>query len=64
MLPTGGTARFASPLGVEQFVKKTGLVYYTRDELKKVSGDIAVLAEAEGLCAHRRAVEVRCRKDD
>ncbi len=64
VLPTGGTARFASPLGVEQFVKKTGLVYYTRDELKKVSGDIAVLAEAEGLCAHRRAVEVRCRKDD
>lgn len=63
VLPTGGTARYASPLGVEQFVKRTGLVYYTRDALKKAAGDIAVLAEAEGLFAHRRAVEVRCQKD-
>ena len=51
VLPTGGTARFTSPLGVEQFIKKTGLVYYTSNALKKAAGHITAMAGAEGLKA-------------
>ena len=60
VLPTGGTARFASPLGVEQFLKKTNLVYYSSATLTRVTKDITVLAHAEGLSAHGRAVDARC----
>jgi histidinol dehydrogenase len=60
VLPTGGTARFASPLGVEQFLKKTNLVYYSSAALTRVTKDITVLAHAEGLSAHGRAVDARC----
>ena len=59
VLPTGGCARFASPLGVYDFVKTQSIVGYTKPALKNVWKDIKVLAEIEGLDAHARAVEVR-----
>ena len=58
-LPTSGTARFSSPLGVDDFVKKTQYTYYTQDALKRVAEDVAVFARAEGLEAHARAALVR-----
>jgi histidinol dehydrogenase len=64
VLPTGGTARFSSPLGVEQFIKKTNLVYYSCAALKQATEDITVLAEAEGLSAHGRAAQARCDSND
>lgn len=61
-LPTSGTARFSSPLSVDDFVKKTSFTYYTLDALSKVSEDIAYFAEKEGLSAHARSAVVRTRK--
>ena len=61
-LPTGGTARFSSPLSVDDFVKKTQYVYYTEDALAKVSDKIARFAGKEGLDAHARSVTVRTEK--
>ena len=61
-LPTGGTARFSSPLSVDDFVKKTQFVYYTEDALAKVSDKIARFAGKEGLDAHARSVTVRAAK--
>ncbi len=58
-LPTGGTARFSSPLSVDDFVKKTQFVYYTEDALSEVSDKIALFAGKEGLDAHARSVTVR-----
>ncbi len=55
-LPTSGTARFMSPLSVDDFVKKTQFTYYTADALGKVSGKIARFARQEGLEAHARSV--------
>lgn len=59
VLPTGGTARYASPLGVYDFVKTQSIVGYTKPALKNVWKDIKVLAEVEGLDAHARAIDVR-----
>ena len=59
VLPTGGTARFMSPLGVYDFVKRTSVIRYTRDRLRRTGPDIVALAEAEGLGAHARAVTIR-----
>ena len=59
VLPTGGTARFASPLGVYDFVKTQSIVGYTKPALKNVWKDIKLLAEIEGLDAHGRAIDVR-----
>ena len=59
MLPTGGTARFFSPLGVDSFVKRSAFIYYTEDALRSVSGDIVTLAEREGLTAHAGSIRVR-----
>lgn len=59
ILPTGGTARFFSPLGVQDFVKRTQFVSYTRDALKKEKDAITTLARVEGLEAHTRAIESR-----
>ena len=59
ILPTSGTARFSSPLGVDDFIKKTQYTYYTKDALSQVAGDIAVFARAEGLEAHARAALIR-----
>ena len=58
-LPTSGTAKFSSPLSVDDFVKKYQYSYYTRDALRKVADDVAYFAEAEGLQAHARSVTVR-----
>jgi histidinol dehydrogenase len=59
VLPTGGTARFASPLSVYDFVKAQSIVGYTKPALKNVWKDIKLLAEIEGLDAHARAIDVR-----
>ena len=62
VLPTSGTARFFSPLNVEDFTKKSSLIYYDRASLEAVSDDVIRLARAEGLDAHANAVAVRFRK--
>lgn len=59
ILPTGGTARFASPLEVYDFVKSQSIIGYTKPALKNVWKDIKLLAEIEGLDAHARAIDVR-----
>jgi histidinol dehydrogenase len=59
VLPTAGTARFFSPLGVEHFVKRTNILSFSRQALEKVQEDVARLARLEGLEAHARAVEAR-----
>ena len=58
-LPTSGTARFSSPLSVDDFVKKYQYSYFTRDALQNVADDVAYFAEKEGLSAHARSVTVR-----
>ena len=58
-LPTSGTARFSSPLGVEDFVKTTQFTYYTRDALGRVADKVAYFANKEGLGAHARSATVR-----
>ena len=58
-LPTGGTARFSSPLSVDDFVKKSQYTYYTADALKAVSDKIATFAKKEGLDAHAKSAVVR-----
>ena len=62
-LPTSGTARFSSPLGVDDFVKKSSFIYYTKEALDAVAPRIADFAEREGLHAHARSVTIRCEKD-
>lgn len=59
VLPTGGTAKFYSPLGVDAFIKRTSIISYTRAALERVAGDIIKLAGVEGLDAHANAVRVR-----
>jgi histidinol dehydrogenase len=59
VLPTGGTARYASPLGVYDFVKRTSLIRYSADRLAAEAAHIVALAEAEGLSGHAEAVRVR-----
>jgi histidinol dehydrogenase len=59
VLPTGGTARFYSPLNVDTFLKKINIIGYSQEALKKDANKIAILARREGLEAHARAVEVR-----
>jgi histidinol dehydrogenase len=63
VLPTGGTARYASPLGVYDFVKRTSVIRYTRGRLADDAEAIIALAEAEGLFGHAEAVRVRTRAD-
>ncbi len=58
-LPTSGTAKFSSPLSVDDFVKKTQYTYYTKDALARVAADIAFFAEKEGLQAHARSAMIR-----
>ena len=58
-LPTSGTARFSSPLGVEDFVKTTQFTYYTKDALSRVADKVAYFANKEGLGAHARSATVR-----
>ena len=58
-LPTGGTARFSSPLSVDDFVKKIQYTYYTKDALSEVAKDVAFFAEKEGLTAHANSAIIR-----
>lgn len=62
-LPTSGTARFSSPLSVDDFAKKTQYTYYTREALSAVAEDVAFFAEKEGLSAHARSATVRFEED-
>lgn len=59
VLPTGGTARFFSPLGVEDFVKRMSIIAFTREELSGLGKAVIRLAQLEGLDAHAKAVEAR-----
>ncbi|MGI6105206.1 MAG: histidinol dehydrogenase [Raoultibacter sp.] len=59
-LPTGGTARFSSPLSVDEFVKKSSVIQYSAQALKNDASTIITLADHEGLWAHARSVEYRC----
>lgn len=63
-LPTSGTARFSSPLSVDDFVKKTQYTYFSREALASLSEQIAVFARAEGLEAHARAALIRSRENE
>ena len=58
-LPTSGTARFSSPLSVDDFVKKSQFTYFTPEALGKVAGKVAAFAEKEGLHAHARSAAIR-----
>ena len=62
-LPTSGTAKFSSPLGVDDFIKKVQYTYYTRDALARVAKDVAAFAKAEGLTAHARSATIRTEDD-
>lgn len=59
VLPTGGTARFFSPLNVADYMKKSSIISYTKKALEKVSEDVILFAESEGLDAHANALSVR-----
>ncbi len=61
-LPTGGTARFFSPLGVDDFVKKSSIVSFSRGGLERLGKEIVHIAELEGLDAHARSVAIRMRQ--
>ena len=61
-LPTSGTARFSSPLSVDDFIKKSSFTYYTADALREVGQKIVHFAQEEGLDAHARSVAVRLEK--
>ena len=58
-LPTSGTARFSSPLSVDDFVKKTQYTYYTKEALARVAQDVAAFARKEGLTAHAKSATIR-----
>lgn len=59
ILPTNGTARFFSPLGVDQFIKKTSIISYSKEALERVHKDIELFAANEGLTAHANSIAVR-----
>lgn len=63
VLPTNGTARFSSPLNVDDFVKKSSLLYYSKEALLENGHHIMTLARHEGLEGHARAIEVRLKKE-
>lgn len=59
ILPTNGTAKFFSPLGVDDFIKKSSIIYYSREALEKAHKDIEAFAESEHLTAHANSIRVR-----
>ena len=61
-LPTSGTAKFSSPLSVDDFVKKTQYTYYTKEALARVAEDVAYFAEKEGLTAHAKSAIIRTKE--
>lgn len=62
-LPTSGTARFSSPLSVDDFIKKTQYIFYTKEALGKVAKDVAYFAETEGLTAHAHSAMIRMEEE-
>jgi histidinol dehydrogenase len=64
VLPTAGTSRFFSPLGVYDFLKRMSVIIFSKDELKKLQPAVARLARLEGLDAHAKAIELRLTSDD
>ena len=58
-LPTNGTAKFSSPLSVDDFIKKTSVIYYSKDALKEVKDTIVEISESEGLTAHSNSIKIR-----
>ena len=64
VLPTNGTAKFFSPLSVDDFIKKSSIVYYSREALKEIHKDIVQFATAEQLTAHANSIAVRFEKED
>ncbi|GLI09348.1 histidinol dehydrogenase [Paenibacillus tyrfis] len=63
VLPTNGTARFSSPLNVDDFLKKSSVIYYSKEALLRDGEKIITLARHEGLDAHARAIEIRLKKE-
>jgi histidinol dehydrogenase len=61
-LPTGGTAKFYSPLNVEDFMKKSSIISFSQDAINKIGEQCALLADTEGLTAHAKSVRVRLGK--
>jgi histidinol dehydrogenase len=59
VLPTGGTARFAAGLSANEFVRGGSVITLAKDDLAEMAADIRLLADTEGLTAHRRSVEAR-----
>ena len=59
VLPTAGTARFASALSVDHFIKKTSIIHYSKQAFKKEAADVMRLAELEGLDAHVKSIKIR-----
>lgn len=64
VLPTNGTAKFFSPLSVDDFIKKSSIVYYSREALEKIHKDIEQFASAEQLTAHANSIAVRFENED
>ena len=62
-LPTSGTAKFSSPLSVDDFIKKTQYTYYTKDALKRTARDVERFAKKEGLTAHARSAVIRLEEE-
>ncbi|HAL31900.1 MAG TPA: histidinol dehydrogenase, partial [Lachnospiraceae bacterium] len=58
-LPTNGTAKFFSPLSVDDFIKKSSVICYSKEALESVHEDVEVFAKSEGLTAHANSVAVR-----
>lgn len=58
-LPTNGTAKFSSPLSVDDFIKKTSVIYYSKEALKEVKDTILEISESEGLTAHSNSIKIR-----
>jgi len=63
VLPTSGTARFFSPLNLSDFMKKSSIISYSKEALRKVKDDVILFAESEGLGAHANAIRVRFEKE-
>ena len=64
VLPTNGTAKFFSPLSVDDFIKKSSIISYSRQALEPISEDIQKFAKAEGLTAHANSIRVRFDEND
>jgi histidinol dehydrogenase len=60
-LPTGGTAKFYSPLSVEHFLKKSSIISMSKEGMQKIGGACAMIANTEGLTAHEESVRIRLR---